>query len=177
MEIDLLGKSLGGPSRRGAPPPALTVVGYSDSGKTTVVSSLIRALTSEGYRIASVKHSPHGHESDRPGSDTNRQREAGAALVVASSPGKLTAIERVDGDTPLESIVASIGEGIDMVVAEGFKLSSYHKILVSDGLTVPENVDNVIATVGRAAHIAGIPEFDLDSLHPLAEVVRDCYLR
>ena len=175
--IDPLGKSLGGPSRRGAAPPVVTVVGYSDSGKTTVVSSLIRTLTDEGYRIASVKHSPHGHESDRPGSDTDRQREAGAALVVASSPGKLTAIERVDGDMPLESIVASIGERIDMVVAEGFKTSGYVKVLVSDGLPVPENVDNVIATVGRAAHIEGIPEFDLDNLEPLAEMLRDRFLR
>jgi molybdopterin-guanine dinucleotide biosynthesis protein B len=155
----------------------VTVVGYSDSGKTTVVSSLIRKLTDDGYRIASVKHSPHGHDSDRPGSDTDRQREAGAALVVASSPGKLTAIERVDGDTPLESIVASIGEGIDIVVAEGFKASGYHKVLVSDGLPVPENVDNVIATVGRAAHIQGVPEFDLDTLHLLAETVVDRFLR
>lgn len=177
MGFDPPGKSLGGPLRHSAAPPVVTVIGFSDSGKTTVVSSLIRSLTGEGYRIASVKHSPHGHESDRPGSDTDRQREAGAALVVASSPGKLTAIEQVDGDTPLESIVASIGQAIDMVVAEGFKTSSFEKILVSDGLPVPENVDNVIATVGRAAATQGVPEFDLDTLHLLAEMLRDRFLR
>ena len=80
-----LKRSLGGPLRGAAPSanlPVVTIVGYSDSGKTTVASALIRALTGEGYRIAYIKHSPHGHESDKPGSDTDRQRDAGAALAV-----------------------------------------------------------------------------------------------
>ena len=175
---DLPGKTFGGPSRRGSAssvaPPVVAVVGYSDSGKTAVVSSLIRTLTGEGYRIASVKHCPHGHEVARPGSDTDRHGEAGAALVVASSPGRLTATERVDGDLPLESIVASMGEGIDLVIAEGFKTSSFAKVLVSSGSPIPEHLDNVIATVGDAAR--GVPAYDLDTVHLLAEMVRDRFL-
>jgi molybdopterin-guanine dinucleotide biosynthesis adapter protein len=169
-------KSFGDLPGRDAAPPVVTVVGYSDSGKTTVVSSLIRILAGDGFRVASVKHSPHGHESDRPGSDTYRHRQAGAALVVASSPGSLTAFERVDRDMPLEAIVESIGEGIDIVIAEGFKTSTYHKVLVSESLPVPENVDSVVATVGRAAHLPGVPEFDLDTIHLLAEMIRERFL-
>ncbi len=68
-------------------PPIVAVVGLSDSGKTNVAASLVAALAGQGYRVAAVKHCPHGHESDRPSSDTDRLYEAGAVTVAASSPG------------------------------------------------------------------------------------------
>ena len=73
--------------------PVITIVGYSNSGKTTVATELIRILDEMGYKIAAVKHCPHGHDIDREGSDTQRMALAGASAVVSVSPDKLTRIE------------------------------------------------------------------------------------
>ena len=113
--------------------PVVAVVGYSDSGKTKVASSLIKTLTDEGYRVAAVKHCPHGHAADLANSDTDRLYKAGAVAVVASSPARLTRFERVTLDSSLESIVSTMGDRIDLVVAEGFKSSAVPKVLVANG--------------------------------------------
>lgn len=43
-------------------PPIVQIVGYSDSGKTTLLCALVRRLTDSGLAVATLKH--HGH---RPG--------------------------------------------------------------------------------------------------------------
>ncbi len=113
--------------------PVVAVVGYSDSGKTRVASSLIKTLTDEGYRVAAVKHCPHGHDADLADRDTDRLYAAGASTVVASSPDRLTKVERVTKDSSLERVVSAMSAAIDMVVAEGFKSSAVPKILVTNG--------------------------------------------
>ncbi len=128
--------------------PVIAVVGNSNSGKTTVAESLIAVLVARGYRVAGIKHCPHGHDIDRSKSDTNRMFEAGAATVIASSPGQRTRVDRTNGDAPLDSIVSTLGAGLDLVVAEGFKTNTVPKVLVVRGESPPPSVENVIATVG-----------------------------
>ena len=123
-------------------PPVVAIVGNSNSGKTRVAVYLIQTLTAQGYRIAAIKHCPHGHDVDRPGSDTDRLYSSGAAVVMASSPGKRTRLERVDGDTPLGSIISSFGPDVDMVIAEGFKANSVPKVLVLSNGGHPPEVQN-----------------------------------
>ena len=56
--------------------PIISIVGKSDSGKTTLIEKLVPELTRRGYRIATVKHDIHGFEVDREGriaGDINRQ--------------------------------------------------------------------------------------------------------
>ena len=113
-------------------PPVVAVVGLSNSGKTTVAASLVAALSGHGYRVAVVKHCPHGHQSDGASSDTGRLYEAGAVAVAASSPGALTTRRRVCGDLKLEAVVSAVRAGADIVVAEGFKSSTARKIVVGD---------------------------------------------
>ena len=47
--------------------PILSIVGKSDSGKTTLIEKLVPELTRRGYRVATVKHDVHGFEVDREG--------------------------------------------------------------------------------------------------------------
>ena len=57
------------------------VIGRKNSGKTTLITELIQALTQLGYRVGTIKHTHHQHELDAPGKDSHRHREAGAAVV------------------------------------------------------------------------------------------------
>ena len=47
--------------------PIVSIVGKSDSGKTTLIEKLIPELTRRGYRVATVKHHAHGFEVDSKG--------------------------------------------------------------------------------------------------------------
>ena len=55
------------------------VAGFKNSGKTTLVEKLVRALTAKGYRIATVKHAHHSFDMDHEGRDSFRHRKAGAS--------------------------------------------------------------------------------------------------
>ncbi|MFQ5731125.1 MAG: molybdopterin-guanine dinucleotide biosynthesis protein B [Planctomycetaceae bacterium] len=63
------------------------IIGRKNSGKTTLIVDLVRHLSSQGVRVATVKHTHHRHELDTPGKDSHRHREAGAAVVGILSPG------------------------------------------------------------------------------------------
>ena len=157
--------------------PVIAVVGYQDSGKTTVAAGLVRVLSDQGLRVAAVKHCPHGHEVDRQGSDTDRLGKAGAATVVAASPGKVTRTDRDDADPSLESIVASLS-GFDIIIAEGFKGSNVPKILVArEGrpiLIAPDAIAVVTDTDGDKVR-AG-PRFGFEDMEALAAYIGECLL-
>ncbi len=56
-------------SRR--PVPIVSIVGRTNSGKTTLIEKLIPALAARGYRIATIKRHHHGDfEADQPGKDS-----------------------------------------------------------------------------------------------------------
>ncbi len=154
-------------------PPVVAVVGLSNSGKTSVAASLVAALTRPGYRVAAVKHCPHGHESDRPSSDTDRLYEAGAVAVAASSPGALTTRRRVAGDLKLETVVSTVGAGADIVVAEGFKSSIAPKIVVGD---LPVSLENVIAHVDSKPERSDVPAYTFGQMDGLADQIRQQFL-
>ncbi len=154
-------------------PPVIAIVGPSDSGKTRVAVDLIRALVSEGFRITAVKHCHDGHQLDLPEKDTARLFEAGAAQMIASSPDKITSFSSTESDTPLEQIVASIGPGYDLVVAEGFKGSSVPKVLVMGKEPISPRPLNVIAVVGEDPAAEDVPCHTFDRLEGLARQVKE----
>ena len=113
---------------------AVCLVGPSDSGKTTLMESLVSTLGEYG-RVATIKSIHHDIEIDTPGKDTYRHREAGADTVVGLTPslsfritpgGKAAATSEI---ALLESTIESLEtEGYDFVLIEGFHDSPYPKI-------------------------------------------------
>ena len=76
--------------------PIVSIVGKSDSGKTTLIEKLIAELTRRGFRVATIKHNRHGFDIDHEGKDSWRHKRAGAVATVVASPGRAALIE----DTP-----------------------------------------------------------------------------
>ena len=61
-----------------------SVIGVSQSGKTTTIERLIAELTRRGYSVGSVKEIHfEDFAIDTPGSNTDRHRRAGARQVAA----------------------------------------------------------------------------------------------
>lgn len=102
--------------------PVIDVIGYKDSGKTSIVEKIIRRISEQGYRTCVFKHVHDPSFSiDTPGKDSWRVREAGAEKVVLVSEKERAVIERFElrGER-LESLLA-LGDGFDLIILEGFK--------------------------------------------------------
>lgn len=114
-------------------PPILQIVGYSDSGKTTLLIKIISHMKKQ-YRlnIASFKHDSHGGSLDKEGKDTWRHREAGANLSLIQSPSGLGLTMQQEHErsiSELRKIVQTLGN-YDMIIVEGFKEEAYTKIVL-----------------------------------------------
>ena len=109
----------------------IAVVGYHNTGKTTLVERLAEELIKRGYRVGYVKHDPKGHgKTDREGSDTERVFRI-AERVALASPNRVTLWSRFEDD-PLK-IAREFFRGFDVVILEGYKsLKGVTKVAVGD---------------------------------------------
>jgi molybdopterin-guanine dinucleotide biosynthesis protein B len=118
--------------RAGGGPFVVCVIGKKKSGKTTTTVGLIRELARRGHRVMSAKHG-HGFELDAAGTDSWRHRhEGGAHRVAMAGPEQVAVLGGWDGggEQPLEALVREYLHDAGIVVAEGFKTSSFPKIEV-----------------------------------------------
>lgn len=56
----------------------VSVCGVKNSGKTTLLTRLVKELTKRGVKVAVIKHDGHDFICDIEGSDTDRLKKAGA---------------------------------------------------------------------------------------------------
>jgi molybdopterin-guanine dinucleotide biosynthesis protein B len=110
-------------------PPLFGVVGWKNSGKTTLMSRLIHDFSQRGYEISVIKHAHEKFEIDHPGRDSFKMREAGARQVMLSSPRRF-ALMRELGNAPemtFEELLPYAG-ACDLILVEGYKREAYPKI-------------------------------------------------
>jgi molybdopterin synthase catalytic subunit len=117
----------------------ISVVGYKKSGKTALVSALVRQLSGFGT-VGTVKHM--GEQRLNPEeTDTGRHFDAGADMVVGITGTELVSFSR---DSDLEDALDMLCDrGIDFAVVEGFKNSKLPKIALGD----VEGVSNVLIRI------------------------------
>ncbi len=111
-------------------PVVLSVVGPSNSGKTTLLTNLIPELKRRGHRVAVAKHSMGDLDLDQPGKDSWRLAGAGSDAVVVSGPQRVALVKKVERDPTLEEVLTLLGDSYDVVLIEGFKRSKIPKIEV-----------------------------------------------
>ena len=109
------------------------VVGYHNTGKTTLICKLIERLTEEGYSVSTIKNIPKdGFSMDSEGTDTWKHGKAGAGLVVASAPNETSLL--VGKGMPFGEIIrlADIAASPDLILVEGHKTENIPKIVLGD---------------------------------------------
>jgi len=163
----------------------ISIVGYSDSGKTTLIEKLVPELKKRGYRVGTVKHALHEANLDTRGKDSWRHFIAGADTVVISSAEKIAMVKKraesiIDSDAALASLEPYFAD-MDIVLVEGYKSSKKPKIEIfrSSAQDAPVCIDDslLLALVTDAEIDCSAPRFGLDEIGRLADLVEQAYLK
>ena len=107
------------------------LAGWSESGKTTLMTALIPKLLARGVTVSTVKHAHHAFDIDQPGKDSWRHRNAGACEVLIASDQRWALMHelREEPEPPLDRLIAQLSP-VDLVLVEGFKHHPHPKIEV-----------------------------------------------
>lgn len=159
--------------------PIIGIVGWKNSGKTTLAVRLVEELTGRGLRIATVKHAHHALRLDEEGTDSARHRAAGAAQVAVVSQ-KRWALMTEGPEPDFIDVVAQL-EPCDLIVVEGYKSQPIPKIEArrrgsEPGAGLAERDERVVAIAADyAIEGAGVPVFDLDDVGAIADFVVEAF--
>jgi molybdopterin-guanine dinucleotide biosynthesis protein B len=148
------------------------VAAASNSGKTTLIEKIVPLLKARGLRVAVVKHAHAGFETDRPGKDSRRFREAGADAVMLIGPDGSILMETLQAEpyTDLEFLVRDF----DIVIQEGFKKTAKNRIEVfRAGVSGEQPLcmtdPSFVALVSDIPIDTTIPRFDINDINGITE--------
>ena len=134
------------------------IIGYKNSGKTTLTHALARELTGRGHEVAVIKHS--SHHLDLPGKDTTALGEA-VSRVGFISPQESAVFWKKP--LSLETIIPYLEA--DIVLVEGFKAEkTFPKIVCLRGEPGDRDLFDglVICAVGPAGQMEGMDILSFD---------------
>lgn len=134
----------------------ISVVGYKKTGKTTLVTQLVKKLSGRG-KVGTVKQMCH-HRFNPENTDTGKHFDAGAEAVAAITESELVVVKRNPSLT--ESLNALADSGMDFAIVEGAKTSSLPKIVLGE-LDKIDEVKNVVAKLPARG------DWDIDALAEL----------
>ncbi len=161
-------------------PAIISIIGHSQSGKTTLIEKLVRELASRGYRVGTIKHAPSGSTLDEPNKDTWRHIAAGSAATAIVSNDRVALLQPVTPETNLYEIMHLFGEAFDIVIVEGFKQqASTPKIEVHRKESGPllTDIAKRVAIATDEPVESKVRQFDLNDPKPLADFIEEGYIK
>lgn len=144
----------------------IQMVGYKDSGKTTLINYFIEAFNKDNYRVATIKHHGHGGQPlgiENTDSETNRQ--AGAVASAVEGDGLLQ-LSLNKNNISIENILFFYQQlAMDFVFIEGYKKIPFPKILLIKDqaeIALLEEIEKTVCILDRNETISSslnIPVF------------------
>ena len=108
----------------------ISIVGPSDSGKTTLITKIVPLLIEKGLKVAVVKHHAHGDfEVDKEGKDSWKIYKSGADVIISSSK-KMAFIKRMKEDSLDYVYERYLKNDYDLVLTEGYSRAKKDRIVV-----------------------------------------------
>ena len=126
----------------------LQVVGYKNSGKTTLVEKIVSYLKKKHVRVATIKHHGHGGGPyNVEGKDSVRHRLAGADVSGVEGGGLFSLSIKKEKWMLDELIELYRFFSIEMIIVEGYKEEAYPKICLvksKEDAHMLKNLSNVL---------------------------------
>ena len=112
------------------------VVGWKNTGKTTLIEKLISEFNNRNLTVSTIKHSHHNFSVDREGTDSFRHFNAGTKETILASEQKWIKFSRQRAEAkPILSYLIEQIIPVDIVIVEGFKDSDHKKVEVVDSMS------------------------------------------
>ena len=153
------------------------IVGWSGSGKTSLVVELLPLLRGLGLQVSTMKHAHHRFDVDQPGKDSFRHREAGASevLVVTATRWVLMHESREEPEPSIEALIERMTP-VDLLLIEGFKTHRHPKLEIyrqSEGKPLLCVDDPEIVAVASDSLLPDllIPQLDLNDPAAIAAFI------
>ncbi|MFN4202951.1 MAG: molybdopterin-guanine dinucleotide biosynthesis protein B [Tabrizicola sp.] len=151
------------------------VIGWKNSGKTSLMERLVAEITSRGISVSTVKHVHHSVDLDQPGKDTFRHRQAGAREVVLAAAERLAILVEHRGPEPELSQVLTRLSPVDLVLVEGYKRDAHLKVEVwrsETGQPPIQSGDPLVRAVATDAPLElPVPVLDLNNTRAVADFI------
>lgn len=155
---------------------AFGFIGYSNSGKTTLIERLIPLFRARGLRVSAIKNAHHGFDMDRSGKDSFRYREAGAGQVLIATGLRWALLtETPERASTLEELLAQLAP-CDLVIIEGFKSEGHvprievRRAGIGEPPIFPHD-PNVVAVAADHAIDTRLPLLDLNAPAKIADFI------
>ncbi|PLL14340.1 molybdopterin-guanine dinucleotide biosynthesis protein B [Tabrizicola sp. TH137] len=152
------------------------VIGWKNSGKTSLMERLVAEITARGFSVSTVKHVHHDVDLDQPGKDTYRHRQAGAREVVLASKDRFALMVEHRGPEPdLAAVLARLAP-VDLVLVEGYKRDRHRKLEVwrrETGQDLIQTGDPLVRAVATDAPGLSlpVPVLDLNDTAAVADFI------
>jgi molybdopterin-guanine dinucleotide biosynthesis protein B len=157
------------------PVPIISIVGNSESGKTTLIEKLIPALKKRGYRVCSIKHAREiNMEKEK---DSQRHLKAGSDVMVLAAPGQIILFKPTQ-EPNIDEIRRLFDSDYDLIICEGFKHSDLPKIEVyrKGNGTLIEGLTGVFAIVSDENLDIKTKRLNTDDIKSIADLLEQMFI-
>jgi len=155
----------------------VSFVGYSSSGKTTILSKVISELTARGYKIATIKHAEEINLE--PGKDSSRHLAAGSRLTAVVTPDEIVIIRPTAKPATINEVISLIGSDFDIILGEGYKNADIPKIEVHHGpkSTLLKGINGLVAVITDKPLNTKLQQFLYEDIRGIADFIENNYIR
>ncbi|MBX0354254.1 molybdopterin-guanine dinucleotide biosynthesis protein B [Bacillus toyonensis] len=128
----------------------IQIVGYQNSGKTTLVEKVVHALAESEMKVATIKHHGHGGFPEVAQKDSERHRKAGTVVSSVEGAGLLS-LSSLREEWSLQEIIRLYEFfEVDTILIEGYKKENYPKVVLlrsAEDVELVHKVENVVAVI------------------------------
>ena len=132
-------------------PFIIQVIGYKNSGKTTLICDLIEKSKKLGLNTATIKHHGHGGKPDvKEKTDSFLHKKAGSVMAGVEGDGELL-LSITQSNWKLQDILRFYELlDINVIFIEGYKREDYPKIVLlsqEEDHSILSEVSNICAVI------------------------------